>query len=61
VIAILYSTLSRSLGSDLAGYAGVGQLRFLGITEFVMMLLGGVGVGALAGTVASRAVRWHPL
>jgi len=57
VIAILYSTLSRSLGSDLAGYAGVGQLRFLGITEFVMMLLGGVGVGALAGTVASRAVR----
>ena len=57
VIAILYSTLSRWLGSDLAGYAGIGQLRFLGITEFVMMLLGGVGVGAAAGTVASRAVR----
>jgi len=57
VIAILYSTLSRWLGSDLAGYAGIGQLRFLGITEFVMMLLGGVGVGAAAGTVASRAVQ----
>ena len=56
-IAILYSTLSRWLGSDLAGYAGIGQLRFLGITEFVMMLLGGVGVGAAAGTVASRAVQ----
>ena len=56
-IAILYSTLSRWLGSDLAGFAGIGQLRFLGITEFVMMLLGGVGVGAAAGTVASRAVR----
>jgi len=56
-IAILYSALSRWLGSDLAGYAGIGQLRFLGITEFVMMLLGGVGVGALAGTVASRAAR----
>jgi len=57
VISILYSTLSRWLGSDLAGYGGIGQLRFLGITEFVMMLLGGVGVGAAAGTVASRAVR----
>ena len=56
-IAILYSSVSRWLGSDLAGYAGIGQLRFLGITEFVMMLLGGVGVGAAAGTVASRAVR----
>jgi cell division transport system permease protein len=56
-IAILYSALSRWLGSDLAGFAGIGQLRFLGITEIVMMLLGGVGVGAAAGTVASRAVR----
>jgi cell division transport system permease protein len=56
-IAVLYSTLSGWLGSDLAGFAGVGQLRFLGFTEFVMMLLGGVGVGAGAGTVASRAVR----
>jgi len=56
-IAILYSVLSRWLGSDLAGFAGLGQLRFLGITEFVMMLLGGLGVGAAAGIVASRAVR----
>lgn len=56
-IAFLYSTLTRWLGSDLAGLAGIGQLRFLGITEFVMMLLGGVGVGAAAGAVASRAVR----
>lgn len=56
-IAILYSALSRWLGSDLAGFGGVGQLRFLGPTEFVMMLLGGLGVGAAAGMVASRAVR----
>ena len=56
-IAILYSTLSGWLGSDLAGLVGIGQIRFLGLTEFVMMLLGGVGVGAAAGTVASRAVR----
>jgi cell division transport system permease protein len=57
VIAILYSTLSGWLGTDLAGFAGIGQLRLLGFTEFVMMLLGGMGVGAAAGTVASRAVR----
>ncbi|HEX6161979.1 MAG TPA: ABC transporter permease [Vicinamibacterales bacterium] len=56
-IAILYSMLSRWLGSDLAGFVGIGQLRFLGPTEILMMLLGGVGVGAAAGTVASRAVR----
>ena len=56
-IAVLYSTLSRWLGSDLAGLAGIGPIRFLGITEFVIMLLGGVGVGAAAGTVASRADR----
>lgn len=57
VIAVLYSMVSRWLGADLAGLAAGGQIRFLGLTEFVMMLLGGVGVGAAAGTVASRAVR----
>jgi len=31
-------------------------LRFLGPAEFAIILLGGVGVGAIAGTVASRAV-----
>jgi cell division transport system permease protein len=56
-IAILYSSLTGWLGADMAGLVGIGQVRFLGITEFVMMLLGGVGVGAAAGTVASRAVR----
>jgi cell division transport system permease protein len=55
-VAFLHSTLARWLGTDLAGLVGSGQLRFLGLTEFVMMLLGGVGVGAAAGTVASRAV-----
>jgi cell division transport system permease protein len=55
-IAVLYSTLSAWLGSDLAGLAGLGELRFLGITEILMMLLGGLGVGAAAGTVASRSV-----
>lgn len=57
VISILYSSLVRWLGSDLAGFVGLGQLHFLGPFEVAIMLLGGVGVGAAAGTVASRAVR----
>lgn len=56
-ISILYSMVTRSLGTDLAGLIGLGQLRFLGPVEIVLMLVGGVGVGALAGTVAARAVR----
>lgn len=57
VISILYSSLVRWLGSDLAGLVGLGQVHFLGAFEIALMLLGGVGVGAAAGTVASRAVR----
>jgi cell division transport system permease protein len=56
-ISLLYSTVSRWLGTDLAGLIGLGQLRFLGWQEVLVMLLGGVAVGAAAGTVASRAVR----
>lgn len=54
-VAILYSLLGRWLGSDLAGLAGGGQLRFLGYGEVAIMILGGIGVGAAAGTLASRA------
>jgi cell division transport system permease protein len=57
VISILYSSTVSWLGSDLAGFAGLGQLRFLGPLEIAIMLLGGVGVGAAAGTVAARAIR----
>jgi cell division transport system permease protein len=54
-VSILYSLLGRWLGSDLAGLAAAGQLRFLGYGEIAIMLLGGVSVGAVAGTLASRA------
>lgn len=54
-VAVLYSLLGRWLGSDLAGLAGTGQLRFLGYGEMAIMILGGVSVGAAAGTLASRA------
>jgi cell division transport system permease protein len=56
-ISILYSTVSRWLGGDLGGLIGVGQVQFLGWFEILLMIAGGVGVGAAAGTVASRAVR----
>ena len=56
-ISILYSSAVSWLGSDLAGLVGLGRLHFLGASEIAIMLLGGVGVGALAGTIASRAVR----
>lgn len=55
VTVALYSVLVRWLGSDLAGLTGLTQLRFLGAPEVLLMVLGGVGIGAAAGTVASRA------
>jgi cell division transport system permease protein len=57
VIAILYSTMAGWIGPNLAGLTGATALRFLGPLEFAIVLLGGVGVGAAAGTVAARAVR----
>ena len=56
-VALLYSMLSRWLGTDLAGLVGSGQLQFLGAPELAIMLLGGLGVGAAAGTLVSRAIR----
>jgi cell division transport system permease protein len=57
VISILYSSAVRWLGSDLAGFIGLGQLHFLGPLQIATMLVGGVVVGGAAGTIASRAVR----
>jgi cell division transport system permease protein len=54
-VGVLYYFAGQSLGSDLAGLTAEGQLRFLGYGEMAMMLLGGVVVGAAAGTLASRA------
>jgi cell division transport system permease protein len=54
-VSILYSLVGQWLGTDLAGLAGAGQLRFLGYTEVAIMLIGGISVGAAAGTLASGA------
>ena len=56
-IAILYSTMAGWVGPNLAGLTGATALRFLGPLELAIILLGGVLVGAAAGTVASRTVR----
>ena len=56
-ISILYSTLAGSVGPNVSGLTGTAPLRFLGPLEFTIILIGGVGVGAAAGTVASRMVR----
>jgi cell division transport system permease protein len=53
VVGVLYSFATRWLGSDMAGLAGEGQLRFLGYGEMLIMLIGGIVVGAAAGTLAS--------
>lgn len=56
-IGLAYAGASRWLGPDLAGFAATGQVQFLGVREWLIMLLGGLGVGALAGTVASRSAK----
>ena len=55
VVGVLYYFAGQSVGSDLAGLTAEGQLRFLGYGEMAMMLIGGIVVGAAAGTFASRA------
>ena len=55
VVGVLYYFAGQSLGSDLAGLTDEGQMRFLGYSEMALMLIGGIVVGAAAGTLASRA------
>ena len=56
-IAVLFTMVGRWLGPDLAGLTGGAPLRFLGIREGAILLLGGLAVGAGAGALASRAVK----
>ena len=56
-IAVLFTMVGGWLGPDPAGLAGGAQLRFLGLREGAILLLGGLAVGAGAGALASRAVK----
>ncbi len=56
-IGLLYSAVARWLGPDLTGLAGAGSLHFLGFREVIIIMAGGLGVGAAAGTVASRSAK----
>jgi cell division transport system permease protein len=53
-VRVLYSFAGRWLGSDIAGLTAAGQLRFLGVGEIALTLIGGILVGAVAGTLASN-------
>jgi cell division protein FtsX len=57
LVWVLYLAIARSVGADMAGVIGEGGLRFLGVAETLLMLGGGLAVGAAAGVVASRAVK----
>ncbi|MEO8682642.1 MAG: ABC transporter permease [Vicinamibacterales bacterium] len=57
LVWVLYLVISRSVGADAAGVIGEGGLRFLGVTEVMLMLGGGLAVGAAAGALAARAVK----
>jgi cell division transport system permease protein len=52
-----HSLLMRWLGADVAGALGSGTAQFLGLREISILFLGGLGVGAASGAVASRAAR----
>jgi len=54
-VAFLYSMVLRWVAPNLSSLTGVTELHFLGWAQLAIMLLGGVVVGALAGTVASQA------
>lgn len=56
-VAVLFTMVGRWLGPDLAGLTGGAQLRFLGLRDGAVMLVGGLAVGAGAGLLASRAVK----
>jgi cell division transport system permease protein len=53
----LFATIRGRLYETLAGFGDVGELRFLGLSESLLLVLAGLTVGALAGVVASRSVR----
>lgn len=57
VVWVLYTVVSQNLGSNLAGLFDTGQVRFLGWLESLLLLVGGLLVGGLAGVWASRSVR----
>lgn len=56
-IGLLFAVVGQWLGPDFGGIIGGGQLRFLGVKEGTILLLGGLTVGAGAGALVSRAVK----
>jgi cell division transport system permease protein len=53
----LYVALRSELTALVGGLIGLVEIRFLGVDDVAVVLVGGVAVGALAGWVASRVAR----
>jgi len=57
LVWVLYVLLGRTLGTEATAMVGIGGMRFLGWSQTFLMLGSGLGVGAAAGALASRAVK----
>jgi cell division transport system permease protein len=53
----LFAATSEQLTAAMAEWGSVGALRFLGLVEATLLVVGGLVVGGLAGLIASRAAR----
>lgn len=57
LLAGLFAAMRGPLAAAANEWGSVGELRFLGLTECLLLVLAGVVVGGLAGMMASRAAR----
>lgn len=57
VLALGFSMLGGSLSEAMSGLMGGQPARFLGVRDMALLVGAGLGVGALAGLVASQAAR----
>ncbi len=55
ILAVGFRTLGADLSAGLSGMLGGEPMRFLGLREMALLVAAGLGVGALAGLVASRS------
>jgi cell division protein FtsX len=53
----MFVAVRGRLYEAVAGFADIGELRFLGWQDSLLLVLAGFAVGALAGVVAARSVR----
>ncbi len=57
VLWALFVSIRPRLNEAVAGLASIGEVRFLGVLDGLLLVVAGCVVGALAGVVASRVAR----